>query len=153
MMQEETMVCNSIHEPSLTHGGVRSSFEAFPLGRPPDRVLDFIIRIEGSCGLMDVEMHSENDDQTIMTRVVKRQHGGISLILVWESRIAIVGILTANINGIVGLHRFDCWEEKYFEDMIEFMILRRSIFQDGMGPRYHFDTDYVDRASNCDSIA
>jgi hypothetical protein len=46
MMQEDTVVCSSIQEPSLTHGGVRWSFRAFPPGRPPDRVLDFIIRIE-----------------------------------------------------------------------------------------------------------
>jgi hypothetical protein len=67
-------------------------------------------------------MQSEYDDQTIMIRVVQRQHGGISLRLVWDPGITVVDSLTADTDGIVGLHRFDCWEEQSFEEMIEFMI-------------------------------
>ena len=36
MVHEDTVVCNSIQEPSLTHGGVHWSFEVFPPGRPPE---------------------------------------------------------------------------------------------------------------------
>jgi len=106
----------------LTHGGVQWSFGAFPLGRPHDRVLDLIIRIEDSRGLTNVEMQSEYDDQTIMIRVVQRQHGGISLRLVWDPGIAVVDNLTDDTDGIVGLQRFDCWEQQSSEEMIEFMI-------------------------------
>jgi hypothetical protein len=119
---EDMVVCNNIQEPSLTHGCVRWSFGAFPPGRPPDRVLDFIIMIEDSRGLVDVEMQREYDDQTIMIRVVQCQHGGISLRLVWDPGITVVDSLTADIDGIVGLHRFDCWEEQSSKEMIEFMI-------------------------------
>jgi hypothetical protein len=120
-------VCNSIQEPSLTHGGVHWSFKVFPPGRPPNRVLDFINGIEDSSGLMDVEMpwlcrihdikclewrvKSECDEDVIMIRVVQHQHGGISLRLVWDPGIAIVNSLTTNTNGIASLCRFGCWEE------------------------------------------
>jgi hypothetical protein len=127
MVQEDTVVCNNIQEPSLTHGGFHWSFEAFPLGKPPDQVLKFIIGIEDSRGLMDVEMawlcrvrdrkflewrvQSECDEQVIMIRVVQHHHGGISLRLVWDPRIAIVNSLTTDTNGIASLHRFGSWEE------------------------------------------
>jgi hypothetical protein len=84
----------------------------FPPGRPPDRVLDFIIKIEEISGLTDVEMQSEYDDKMIMIRVVQRQHGGISLRLVWDPGITVVDNLTSDTDGIVGLHRFDCWEDE-----------------------------------------
>jgi hypothetical protein len=127
MVQEETVVCNSIQEPSLTHGGVHWSFKVFPPGRPPERVLDFIIGTEDSHGLMDVEMpwlcrihdrkclewrvKSECDEQVIMIRVVQHHHGGISLRLVWDPGIAIVNRLTTDTNGIASLRGFGCCEE------------------------------------------
>jgi hypothetical protein len=45
-----------------------------------------------------------------------------SLRLAWDPVIAVVDSLIADIDGIVGLHRFDCWEEQSSEEMIEFMI-------------------------------
>jgi hypothetical protein len=67
-------------------------------------------------------MQYEYDDQTIMIIVVQHQHGGISLRSVWDPGIVVVDNLTTDADGIVGLHRFDCWEEQIFEQMIEFMI-------------------------------
>jgi hypothetical protein len=123
MVHEDMVVCNNIQEPLLTHGGVQWSFGSFPPGRPPDRVLDFIIRIKDNHGLIYVEMQYEYDDQTTMIRMVQRQHGGISLRLVWDPGIAVVDNLTTDTDGIASLHRFGCWEEWYSKELIEFIQL------------------------------
>jgi hypothetical protein len=73
----------------------------FPPGRPPDRVLDFIIKIKEISGLKDVEMQSQYDDKTIMIRVVQHQHGGISLRLVWDPGITVVDKLTTDTDGFL----------------------------------------------------
>ena len=73
----------------------------FPPGRPPDRVLDFIIKIKEISGLKDVEMQSQYDDKTIMIRVVKHQHGGISLRSVWDPRITVFDKLTTDTDGFL----------------------------------------------------
>jgi hypothetical protein len=88
-------------------------------GRPPDRFLYFIVNIEEISGLTDVEMQSEYDDKMIMIRMAQRQHGDISLRLVWNPGITVIDNLTSKTNGIVGLHRFDCWEYESSEEMIE----------------------------------
>ena len=45
-----------------------------------------------------------------------------SLRFVWDPGIAVVDRFTVDIDGIVGLHRFYCWEEQSSKEMIEFMI-------------------------------
>jgi len=62
------------------------------------------------------------DYQMIMMQVVQCHHGGISLRSVWDLGITVVDNLKSDINGIDGLHRFDCWQEQSSEEMIEFMI-------------------------------
>jgi hypothetical protein len=39
------VVCNSIEESSLAHGGVQWSFGVFPPGRPPDRYFKHTIEL------------------------------------------------------------------------------------------------------------
>jgi hypothetical protein len=81
----------------------------FPPGRPPDRVLYFIIKIKEISGLKDVEMQSQYDDKTIMIRVVQHQHGGISLRLVWDPRITVFDKLTTDPRFVFLDHSLFCF--------------------------------------------
>jgi hypothetical protein len=45
MIQEDTRVCHSIQDYTLAHGGAQRIFGVFPLGRPPNTVIEYTIRL------------------------------------------------------------------------------------------------------------